>query len=313
MKRTLYAYELTIIKRAGKRYKMPDNVLGDIRAAMADLNKKSTKTKKEVDNKDKKIVYIDDIRYVKDGKFVDQKDVGKKENVVNEEITLLKFISAKFDSRRKVVNTETMEERGILKGKNDGDKEKNHMALKYLDDGKIVCIFEVNVDGIGCKKILHYIERRVVKYHEKREDNIRYRIEGKNIVSKDFIMSLEKMHKIKAVTLTVDQEDVSVSEVKELSGRNDISNDVDIVLKRSSSKTGIFSSTVKDFYKLYNDKSKRIKRVTVEGDNINNDPISFNTEQMKEKVVVEVDTEIGTGEVNTKDMYRKLIQEVECY
>lgn len=128
-------------------------------------------------------------------------------------------------------------------------------------------------------------------------------------MSKDFLNSLEKIKRIKAVTLTVDRKDINMSEVKELSGRGELSTDADIVLKPEG--TGIFHDTVKDFFKMYNDKTKIIKRVTVDGDSEEKHHISFNTEQMKEKDTVVVDTDFITGEVKTDSIYRIFAERME--
>jgi len=104
---------------------------------------------------------------------------------------------------------------------------------------------------------------------------------------------------------------VKVSELKDFSGKNDLSQDVDIVLRRNSPKIGIFHQTVKEFYELYNDKNKKIKRITVKGENDEEIQTIFNTERMKEKVIVEVSTEIGTGEVDSKEIMRILKNEVK--
>lgn len=107
----------------------------------------------------------------------------------------------------------------------------------------------------------------------------------------------------------MDRKDINMSEIKELSGRGDLSTNADIVLKPE--KTGIFHDTVKDFFNIYNDKNKIIKRVTVDGDSEDKHPISFNTEQMKEKDTVVVDTDIITGEVKTDSIYRIFAERME--
>ena len=57
--------------------------------------------------------------------------------------------------------------------------------------------------------------------------------------------------------------------------------------------------------------NKIIKRVTVDGDSEDKHPISFNTEQMKEKDTVVVDTDIITGEVKTDSIYRIFAERME--
>lgn len=295
IKRTLYVYNIIPMKYASPRYIMPDDVLEDINIVMSALLAKKEIDRKKDFERDKKIIYIDSLEYEPETR-----------------VLVMNFISAKYNTRRSVVDTETMEEKGFLKGDRDGDKERNHIAFKYSDAGYITCLYEYNSNGIGCKKILMYIEDMLQEFHQEQDDNIKYRIDSKNMVSLDFINSLEKMHKIKAVTLTVDHEDVKISDAKRFSGRTDISQDVDIVLHKDS-PMGIFRKTVEDFFTLYQDKNKVIKRISVEGDDIDDGHFTFNTEQMKEKVIVDVNTEIGTGEVKSSEMIRILQTEIARY
>lgn len=224
------------------------------------------------------------------------------------------FISAKYNSVRKVIDTETLKDKGYLKNKEDGDKEKNHISIKFYDDKNPLCLYEYNKNGTSISRIINYVNRHIKSYHksdEKKpgEKGIRYKFDYKNIVSKDFLSSLDKVKRVKAVTLTVDRKDINMSEIKELYGRGDLSTNADIVLKPE--KTGIFHDTVKDFFNMYNDKHKIIKRVTVDGDSEEKHPISFNTEQMKEKDTVVVDTDIITGEVKTDSIYRIFAERME--
>lgn len=224
------------------------------------------------------------------------------------------FISAKYNTVRKVIDTDTFENKGYLKKKADGDEEKNHISIKFYDNQNPLCIYEYNKNGIGFSRIINYINKYIKLYHKNDErkpgeKGVRYKFDYKNIVSKDFLNSLEKIKRIKAVTLTVDRKDINMSEVKELSGRGELSTDADIVLKPEG--TGIFHDTVKDFFKMYNDKTKIIKRVTVDGDSEEKHHISFNTEQMKEKDTVAVDTDFITGEVKTDSIYRIFAERME--
>ena len=48
-----------------------------------------------------------------------------------------------------------------------------------------------------------------------------------------------------------------------------------------------------------------IKRITVKGDRDTKDPLTFDTEKMKEKYPIDV-IEESTGEVNTEDLFNEM-------
>ena len=288
MQRTIYAYELKFEKSRGKKVEVPKSYFEDMADSMIKINEYLVGERTENYKSDKKILYIEDILY-------------------NEETGLVKlvFISARYGIVRNVMNTETYKDRGTLKEKPDGDLEKTHVVIKAADDGCAIALYEYNKDGISFAKIIAYMSHFIKEYHKAKEDMLYYRITYKNIVSRDFLKSLEKLNRIKAVTLTVDQQDVGVSEMKAFAGRGDISDDVDIVLKPTGKGRSIFGNTVKEFYEIYNNKSIPIKRITVEGDRATKDPLVFDTEKMKEKYPVDVLDE-GNGEVVTFDIFREM-------
>ncbi len=297
MKRTLYLYELKPIAINEKYNKIAENYEDEF----IDIIEKMVKL--PLDEKifnikvDSKILYLDGYEILENMRIIN-----------------MCFISAKYNSVRKVIDTETLKDKGYLKNKADGDKEKTHISIKFFDDGSPLCLYEYNKNGIGFSRIIDYINKYIKEYHKgdervNGEKGIKYKYKHKNVVSKDFLNSLEKLKRIKAVTLTVERKDIKMSDIKALSGRGDLSADADIVLKPGGD--GIFHDTVKDFFKIYNDKGKIIKRVTVEGDLEEKVPISFNTEQMKEKNTVLVEEDIFTGEVKTQSIYKIFTEQME--
>lgn len=291
MKRTIYAYDIDFVSCRGKGVKKPESYVEDFVSMLIKINAYDEKKKTEKYDRDKKILYIDEVSY----------NDEKKE-------LKLKFISAKYGVVRNVMDTVTHVNRGPLKKKRDGDQEKTHLLIKFDEenDCKAVGLYEFNKDGMGFAKLIDYMCKQVKHYHELAADMLYYTMDYSSIVSRDFLSSLEKMKNIKVVTLTVDQDDVGVSETKRFAGRNDISEDVDIVLKPVKKGVGIKGNTVKEFYKLYKDKSMPIKRITVKGDRESKDPLVFNTEAMKEKYQVEIAEDIN-GEAITGDVFREMI------
>lgn len=291
MQRTLYAYKLGIQAVSDKHPLNLKSLEDDFMTVIVEICLKDKNERKERFSQEHKVLYLDAYEY------------SDELRIVN-----LKFISAKYDSRRRVVNTETLEEKGILKSYPDGDEEKNHICIKFLDNNEAVCLSEYNYYGIGFGKIVYYLQKNIKSYHRKLKDGCYYNLTFANLVSKDFLESLSKVKRVKAVTLTVDQDDVKVSDFKALSGRNDVSKSVDILLKPASSDVGIWKNTVTDFFNIY--KKMNIKRVTVSGDGQFNEKLSFNTEEMKQKIVVGVDETGDTGEVNTRDIFDQLFVEI---
>ena len=296
MNRTLIPLDISTIK-----IRMKNNVpLDDLEADLIETCKYITSLEEAERVKDfekaKKIVYMDKYEYY------------PEENSV-----YIVFTSARYAKSRKVIDTKTLKDKGVLKGIDDGDEEKTHIVIRFdWDDNRGVCIFERNSDGIGVTQLFEYLNEFIFKYHESKKDFVYYAIVHSNIVSKEFLDELESVKRIKAVTLTVDQEDVRVSETKAFAGRDDISREVDICVKPCGKGRSILSDTVKDFYKMYRDGNKRVKRITIKADNEDRNPISFDTEKIKAKEVVDV-SETLNGEVHEYSIKEKLLSVLGRY
>lgn len=297
MKRTLLPLEVSPmnVRIRGRKGELPEDLEADLVKVCKHIVSLDKTFRKKNFEKAKKIVYLDEQEYN------------------NIESTLyLRFVSARYDKRRKVINTDTLASRGILKKKKDGDEEKTHVLIKFYSDDTAVCIFERNSDGIGVSDLFEYLNDRIIKYHDSKGDNVYYTLKHANIVSKEFLDVLEDVKRIKGVTLTIDQQDLSVSEMKEFSGNNDLSKDVDIYFKPSAKGKSITSNTVKDFYKLYNNKNRKVKRITVKADDASESAIVFDTEKIKEKEVVDIDETI-TGEAKEESIKDKLVEIAKKY
>lgn len=290
MQRTLVVFNIYVSRdeNSKKEYLLEDDFVG----FLEDLSKQSVVDRRRKCSQEHKVLYLDSFEHQEEA------------HIIN-----IKMKSAKYDSRRNVIDTETMTSRGILKGEYDGDEEANHMGLKFIDKENILVLFESNYYGIGFGRIVHYWESFIKKYHKKIKQKGTYGMQYKNVVSNDFLAALEKAGRIKAVTLTVDQENIAVSEVKALSGRNDLNSDVNIVLKPAGEGKSILGNTVRDFFKMYRDDDTKIKRIMVDADTPSKEPLIFDTEQMKEKIVINVEG-TGTNEVDTESIYARFFEEL---
>lgn len=287
MKRTLYYYYLLGEEKPAKKYSMPKVLKDDIVDSVEIILKKPKNDRKKDVKARKKIIYLADMKRFDD------------ENVI-----ILEFISAKYARIRKVIDTNTLEEQQEKKkGKDDGDEESVSIGIKFSNGNEAICVHEYNRDATGFQQLIQYLEEEILKIHKDRDDGIGYKLKTRQKVSKNFLAALEKTEKITAVKITVDSEDVTASEIKTVSGRSDLSDDVEIMYKPSGKH--IFKDTVKEFFKIYNDPKRNIKRVYVDSKDEGGSPLRFDTEQMKEKEILDVG-ETYSGEVDKRDLFTQM-------
>ena len=179
MQKTLYAYKISVRPVSDKKPLDLESFEEDFLSVVDELISKDANERKHDFKHDKKVLYLDQSEYYPD------------ERIIN-----IKFISAKYDSRRRVIDTNTLIDKGIPKKEQDGDEEKNHVSIKFVSDTEAVCLAETNYYGIGFGKIVYYLQHQIKDYHRKKKDGCYYNLDYKNIVSKDFIKSLEQLKRL---------------------------------------------------------------------------------------------------------------------
>ena len=124
--------------------------------------------------------------------------------------------------------------------------------------------------------------------------------------------ALEKAQKIRAVKLVIDSDATGDSEFKDYACENeDISNEFDIVYKPST-KGGIGKNTVKKFFKDYEKEGANIKKIRVDINEADGNPLSFDTEKMKEKEYVVV-TDTLTQEPRIDELKVQMLDKIRNY
>lgn len=288
MNRTLYPLDLSIKQSRSKMKKDVEEFGPDLINVLKYFEKKE-KTERKIDYEtEKKVLYFEDFEcdYEKDMLFIH-------------------IVSAKYNEQRNVVNTDDLSSRGVLKQEKDGDEEHVHLLMRFDEPTHGTCVFENNRNGASANKIFVYLNQLIERCHEENNSDVLYKIKYEHILSHEFIEQLERMGRICAVSLTVNQEELSVSDCKDFSGRNDISEDIDILLKPATKGASIGKDTVKEFFKLYNSTKRNIKRITVKAEGENQGDYMFNTEKIKAKSVVEVSPNI-LGVVEKESIHKSL-------
>lgn len=246
--------------------------------------------KRKIDfSSEQKVLYLE--------KFEESDIEGKK-------LYYAKFASAKYNQVREVIDKNTLKSRGRLKKINDGDKEINHVVFFY-NNNCLTAAFEYNDFGIlNLNKIIEYINNFIFKYFESQKETPYIRgFECHNVVNRNFIEELENLKTITMAKFIVRKTMLNSTDFAEISGRNEIKNEIEIIFKRSRKNSKIPTEDIKNCYNQMN--LNMITKIYIEGMEKNNNHIRFNTEEMKEKIEKQVKINIF-GEVISDDIFGKL-------
>ncbi|MDD3230222.1 MAG: hypothetical protein PHE09_13525 [Oscillospiraceae bacterium] len=220
------------------------------------------------------------------------------------------FMSARYNRSRNVINTETMEEKGMLKQPEDGDEEKTHFCIR-LQSGqdRFMTVVEQNFDGVTYNEIKWYLDQQLEAYHTETNAGCVYTVDFDIVLSKDFLTELKKMSKINFLTLTVDKSDPSCCDFLRLAGRDGVRDTVEICLHKKRGKGNEIPFDLIEEYFNETGTLKRIRKISIQGSN-NAGSLKIDTDSIQLKHSIEVGVFGTTNEVDSDDFFAKVKSDI---
>lgn len=284
----IYFYYLTISKQKDSN----DSSTYDIKQIVDSFSKllsyitakDLTDRKKDITTSEK-VVWLDSYENFKNGNY----------NII--------FKSAKYNHVRNEIDTETMTELGTRKRQQDGDEEKTHLCVR-LSKGqhRFLAVHESNHYGISINCIIDYLNTQFVNYNEDSEDKYHYTLSHEIMPGDNFLSTLKNARTTSALKLTVSKEDIK-DDFMQFANRDDIDDEVEIWLKRPKGAKKFPDNLIKAYYDDLQS-NNRIKKISVKGTNASGQ-FEVDTDLMKMKHYLSVQSEVITKEVNSVDFFNK--------
>jgi len=216
------------------------------------------------------------------------------------------FMSARYNRSRNVINTETMEEKGMLKQPEDGDEEKTHFCIR-LNPGqdRFLTVNEQNFDGVTVNEIQWYLNQQLEAYQIETAADCLYSVDFEIVLSRDFLTELRKMKKINFLTLTIDKTDPLCNDFLRLAGRDGVRDTVEICLHKKRGKGNDIPFDLIEEY--FNDTGalKRIRKISVQGSSVAGS-LKIDTDSIQLKHGIEVRAIGTTNEVDSSDFFSQI-------
>lgn len=213
------------------------------------------------------------------------------------------FKSAKYNHVRNEIDTETMQEYGPRKSPKDGDEEKTHLCIRLTKgQHRFLAVHESNHYGISIKCIIDYLNAQFISYNEDTDDKYHYVLSYEIMPGDNFMSALKNARTTSVLKLTVGKEDIK-DDFMQFANRNDIDDDVEILLKRPKGAKKFPENLIKSYYDDLQS-NNRIKKISVKGTNASGN-FEIDTDLMKMKHCLSVHAENVTNEVNSKDFFDK--------
>ena len=174
----IYFYYLTISKEKDAKDNTTygiDQIVDSFSAMLQRVLEKDLVSRRKDFKELEKVVWLDQVQDLKNGNY----------NIV--------FKSAKYNHVRNEIDTETMEELGTRKRKQDGDEEKTHLCIRF-NKGQLrfLAVHESNHYGISIKCIVDYLNSQFCIYNEETEDKYHYTLSYEIMPGDDFFEFAQK-------------------------------------------------------------------------------------------------------------------------
>lgn len=236
-----------------------------------------------------KVVWLDSFEDLKDGNY----------NLI--------FKSAKYNHVRSEIDTETMQEIGMRKRQQDGDEEKTHLCIR-LSKGqhRFLAVHESNHYGISIGCIIQYLNSQFESYNEETDDKYHYSLSYEIMPGDTFLETLKKARTIRLLKLVVNKSDIP-SGFMDFAERNDISEEIEISLKRPKGTKKFPENLIKEYYNDMQSNSK-IKRIIAVGTNKVGGQMDIDTDLIKMKHYLSVKTVSLTNEVDSLNFFENAQQ-----
>lgn len=195
--------------------------------------------------------------------------------------------SAKYNQVRNVRNTDTMEEKGLLKEVRDGDDESTHFLISHITGrNNLICVRESNYYGIRIGKFTQYLRKQMEAYRASINGSFDFWFDHEIFPSDAFLEGLKDMRKV--TVLTVYTVKSVANTFIDLSERDDLRDESQLVLRNPRRGKYIRAQTIKDYYSAMSE-NQDILRITAHGQRYGI-PFTLDTEgsQMKTEITVKL-------------------------
>lgn len=227
---------------------------------------------------------------------------------VNRNFHLLSFKSSKYFHRPPLLNKDTGSERDNPKTIAEGETELVHMAIS-ISEVEMIAIIEERSRAMSISKIEEYLNFFLSKYYTEFKIVSNNCIRFSMIPRNDFIENLNSMSRVSLGVLYADKE-ILGSEFINISNRiASVKRDIEITVK--SKKRESIKEAMADAFNMLAGEGSRLKRIRVQGKDIEGFNILLDTELMKKLDPLTLDANDETGLISTVDIFHEMMSRLE--
>ena len=239
---------------------------------------------------------------LKSDKFCFLDNINFKENLISGCVK-----SARNEFRPNIINKNTGEERKNPKTKLDGEIEKTHFVIRVDRDAKEVYLFlESNFYGISVLNLANYFNKFSKDYAIKNKLSTAYALKYSMIGINNFKTELERFVRSKVAEIYYEKQILGNDFLNLTDRLIPVKEDV-IVTVKAEKGMDIQKIALKAFDLLESKKDNCISRVRIKGNDEYGNESTIDTGIMVRKEFVKSKIDEETGEFDTEDLIKQIV------
>jgi len=245
---------------------------------------------------------LNDLERIDRKKTISGKKFGLLDNInSNRERSKHKllFKSATHSFRPNLIDKSTVEERPNPKTIDEGETQKTHLIIKYIN-GDIIIALERHFQGMSIKQIVDYLNHFATQFDE--ENSFKFAFE--TILKDDFLEEIEGLSRVVSADIFVDKQVLGGDALNFSERINTVQHEIVVSVKAKRLDT--IKDFTRDIYALFNGGQQSVNKIRLIGRNNDNNIVTINTDLIERQEYVMATVNDITGEIVTSELFIEL-------
>ncbi len=206
----------------------------------------------------------------------------------------------------------TFTERHNPKNIGEGEKQRTHFLIKYLDqDNPVLLIEKKQNNGVAIGQFIQYLRKITIKYYAYIEVSPNFTIEYTEILKENFVDEIMKLSRVVESKIYI-RKSVLGSGFLNLTNRTtDVKEK--IILQMNAEHKKDIKNTILEIFDNISSNKYDISKVWVKGRDKDNFETRFMTDRMAKFIGVKLEMDSTTGQVSSNELLNKMKDYADSY
>lgn len=211
----------------------------------------------------------------------------------------LLFKSATHSFRPPLIDKTTVLERVNPKTINEGETQKTHLIIRYINGEAIVALEKYGA-GMSIKQLVEYLNH----FASQIDDDGNFRFAFETILKDDFLEEVNELSRVVSADIFVEKQILGGDALNFSERINTVQHEVVVSVK--AKRQDSIKDFTRDIYAVFNGGAQSVNKIRLIGRNNENNIVSVNTDLIERQEYVTTSSDDNTGEIITNELFVEL-------